>query len=89
MDEKHLKKSLIIQGKVVSDAMDKTVVMEIETRKVHPRFKKITKKTKRVKVHDEREECHVGDIILAVETRPLSKQKHHTLWKIVEKGKTV
>jgi small subunit ribosomal protein S17 len=76
-----------VQGKVVSTKMDKTVVIEFETRKSHPKFEKITRKTTRLKVHDEKEECNEGDIILAVETRPLSKEKRHTLLKIVERAK--
>ncbi|MDZ4727027.1 MAG: 30S ribosomal protein S17 [Leptospira sp.] len=89
MEDKNAKKSLTIQGVVVSDAMDKTVVIEVITRKVHPRFKKIMTKTSRVKIHDEKNECQVGDRVIAVETRPLSKQKHHKLLKVVEKAKLV
>ncbi len=89
MEDKNSKKSLTIQGVVVSDAMDKTVVIEVITRKVHPRFKKIMTKTSRVKIHDEKNECQVGDRVIAVETRPLSKQKHHKLVKVVEKAKLV
>ncbi|XDD41472.1 30S ribosomal protein S17 [Leptospira sp. WS60.C2] len=89
MEDKNSKKSLTIQGVVVSDAMDKTVVIEIITRKVHPRFKKIMTRTSRVKVHDEKNECQVGDRVIAVETRPLSKQKHHKLVKVIEKAKLV
>ncbi|EOQ98030.1 30S ribosomal protein S17 [Leptospira wolbachii serovar Codice str. CDC] len=89
MEDKNSKKSLTIQGVVVSDAMEKTVVIEIITRKVHPRFKKIMTRTSRVKVHDEKNECQVGDRVIAVETRPLSKQKHHKLVKVIEKAKLV
>lgn len=89
MEDKNSKKSLTIQGIVVSDAMDKTVVIEIITRKVHPRFKKIMTRTSRVKIHDEKNECQVGDRVIAVETRPLSKQKHHKLVKVIEKAKLV
>ncbi|ABZ94408.1 30S ribosomal protein S17 [Leptospira biflexa] len=89
MEDKNSKKSLTIQGVVVSDAMDKTVVIEIITRKVHPRFKKIMTRTSRVKIHDEKNECQVGDRVIAVETRPLSKQKHHKLVKVIEKAKLV
>jgi len=80
-------KTRTLQGVVVSDAMDKTVVMEVITRSIHPKFKKTMTKTSRVKVHDEKEECHVGDTILAEETRPLSRHKHHKLLKVVEKAK--
>lgn len=89
MEDKNSKKSLTVQGVVVSDAMDKTVVIEVVTRKLHPRFKKIMTRTSRVKVHDEKNECQVGDRILAIETRPLSKQKHHKLLKVVEKAKLI
>ncbi|MCX7999474.1 MAG: 30S ribosomal protein S17 [Leptospiraceae bacterium] len=76
-----------VTGRVVSTKMDKTIVIEFETRKAHPLFKKITRKTTRLKVHDEKEECNEGDLILAVETRPLSKEKRHTLLKILERAK--
>ncbi|MCB1161037.1 MAG: 30S ribosomal protein S17 [Leptospiraceae bacterium] len=76
-----------IEGKVVSTKMDKTVVMEFEVMQTHPVFKKITRKTTRVKVHDERKECNEGDTIIAIETRPLSKEKRHKLLKIVERAK--
>lgn len=76
-----------IQGKVVSTAMAKTIVIAIETRHTHPVFKKITRKTTRLKVHDEKGECKDGDIILAIETRPLSRQKRHRLLRIVERAK--
>ncbi|BDA79112.1 MULTISPECIES: 30S ribosomal protein S17 [Leptospira] len=89
MEAKNLKKSLTIQGVVVSDAMEKTVIIEVITRKTHPRFKKIMTRTSRVKIHDEKNECQVGDKVIAIETRPLSKQKHHKLLKVVEKAKLV
>ncbi|MBE7411949.1 MAG: 30S ribosomal protein S17 [Leptospiraceae bacterium] len=76
-----------VQGKVVSAKMDKTVVIEIETMQTHPLFKKITRKTHRLKVHDEKRECREGDRIIAQETIPLSKEKRHKLLKIVEKAK--
>jgi small subunit ribosomal protein S17 len=81
------KQRKIIEGKVVSTKMTKTVVMEFETLKTHPVFKKITRKTTRLKVHDERNECKEGDLIAAVETRPLSSQKRHKLLKIIERAK--
>ncbi len=76
-----------VEGRVVSAKMNKTVVIQFETRKAHPLFKKITRKTTRLKVHDEKQECKEGDLILAVETRPLSKEKRHTLLKILERAK--
>ncbi|EMY78387.1 30S ribosomal protein S17 [Leptospira weilii serovar Ranarum str. ICFT] len=85
--KQHINKSLLTEGKVVSNSMDKTVVILVEIRKTHPRFKKIVRKSVRLKVHDEKNECVVGDKILAIETRPLSREKRHRLYKIVEKAK--
>lgn len=82
-----VKKRKTVQGKVVSNKMAKTVIMEVEVRQNHPMFKKITRKTSRIKVHDEQGECKEGDVILAMKTRPLSKQKRHKLLKIVERAK--
>ncbi|MGQ9842746.1 MAG: 30S ribosomal protein S17 [Spirochaetota bacterium] len=76
-----------IVGKVVSNKMDKTVVVQIERMMMHPKYHKFVRKTKRVKSHDERNECSVGDIVLIEETRPLSKEKRYRLVKIVEKVK--
>lgn len=87
MEHAETKKSLTVFGKVVSNTMNKTVVIEAVTKKMHPKFKKITNYTSRIKVHDEKNECNVGDTILAVETRPLSKDKCHKLVKILEKAK--
>jgi small subunit ribosomal protein S17 len=84
--EKKAKKRTI-QGKVVSNKMMKTVVVLIETTQTHPRFHKITKKSRRVKVHDELGQCQEGDLVLAEETRPLSKDKRHNLIKIIERAK--
>ncbi len=64
-------------------------MIEVITRKLHPRFKKIMTRTSRVKVHDEKNQCQIGDRVIAVETRPLSKQKHHKLVKVIEKAKLV
>ncbi|MCG9876662.1 MAG: 30S ribosomal protein S17 [Leptospiraceae bacterium] len=89
MEHAEQRKSLTVTGKVVSNAMDKTVVIEAITKKMHPLFKKITTNTSRIKIHDEKNQCNVGDIILAVETRPLSSQKHHKLVKILEKAKLI
>lgn len=76
-----------IVGKVVSDKMDKTAIMLLESMQNHPRFKKITRKSRRIKIHDEKNECKVGDRISAIETRPLSKEKRHKLLKIIERAK--
>lgn len=74
-------------GKVVSDKMDKTVVVTVETRVSHPRYKKIIKRTYRLKAHDEVNECGVGDTVKVMETRPLSKDKRWRVVEIVEKAK--
>ena len=74
-------------GKVVSTKMDKTIVVEFERLMMHPLYKKSLKRTKRVKSHDEKNECSVGDIVRIEETRPLSKDKRYRLIEIVEKAK--
>ena len=74
-------------GKVVSDKMDKTIVIIIETSVKHPLYKKIIKRTLRLKVHDENNECVIGDKVKVIETRPLSKDKRWRLVEIVEKAK--
>ena len=74
-------------GKVVSDKMDKTVVVTVEDRVAHPIYKKIIKKTYRLKAHDELNECGVGDIVKVMETRPLSKDKRWRVVEIIEKAK--
>ena len=74
-------------GVVVSDKMDKTVVIEIRERVKHPLYGKIMTRTAKLKVHDENNECGVGDTIRVMETRPLSKDKRWRLVEIVEKAK--
>ena len=74
-------------GKVVSNKMNKTVVIKVERRFAHPVFKKVVKTTKKYKVHDEKNECSEGDIILIQETRPLSKEKRWRLLNIITKEK--
>jgi small subunit ribosomal protein S17 len=74
-------------GKVVSNKMDKTIVVEFEKKIMHPKYKKFVRRRKKVKGHDERNECSVGDIVRIEETRPLSKEKHYRLVEIVEKVK--
>lgn len=83
--ERNLRKSRI--GKVVSDKMDKTVVVSIQDNVKHPLYKKIVKRTVKFKVHDENNECAVGDRVLIMETRPLSKDKRWRLVEILEKAK--
>ncbi|EGT5595268.1 MULTISPECIES: 30S ribosomal protein S17 [Corynebacterium] len=74
-------------GIVVSDKMDKTIVVELEDRKQHALYGKIMRSNKKVKAHDENETAGVGDRVLIAETRPLSKDKHFRLVEIVEKAK--
>ena len=74
-------------GKVVSDKMQKTIVVAIEELVQHKLYKKSVKRTVKFKAHDENEEAHVGDRVLIMETRPLSKEKRWRLVKIVEKAK--
>jgi len=83
--ERNVRKEL--EGFVVSNKMDKTAVVEIEDRVAHPLYKKVVKRTKRYKVHDENNECMVGDKVLIAETRPLSKDKRFRLVRVVEKVK--
>ena len=74
-------------GKVVSDKMDKTVVVAIVDNVRHPLYKKIIKRTIRVKAHDEKNECGIGDTVQVMETRPLSKDKHWRVSSVLEKAK--
>lgn len=74
-------------GRVVSNKMDKTIVVEIENLFMHPLYKKSVRRTKRIKSHDEKNECTVGDIVKVEETRPLSKEKRYRLVQIVEKAR--
>ncbi len=83
------KKNLkIVKGVVVSDKMNKTRVVLIEKNVMHPLYKKTIKRSKKIKMHDEENTTKIGDIVLAIETRPLSKEKRHTLYKILSKGET-
>ncbi|WBW49636.1 30S ribosomal protein S17 [Peptoniphilus equinus] len=75
-----------ITGVVVSDKMDKTIVVAVETFKVHPIYKKRFKNTTKFKAHDENNECHIGDRVRIMETRPLSKDKRWRLVNIIEKA---
>ena len=74
-------------GMVVSDKIDKTVVVEIRTRVRHPLYGKIMNRTTKLKAHDEKNECGVGDRVLVMETRPLSCEKHWRVVEIIEKAK--
>ncbi len=77
----------VLQGRVVSNKMQKTIVVEIHQRKLHRLYKKYLTRTKKIKAHDEKNECGVGDTVRVVETRPLSKEKRWRLVEIVEKAK--
>ena len=79
MEERNLRKVLV--GTVVSNKMDKTIVVAVETNVKHPMYKKIVKRTYKLKAHDEENVCQVGDIVKVMETRPLSKDKR---WRLVE-----
>ena len=83
--ERALRKTRI--GMVVSNKMDKTIVVAIEDRVAHPLYKKIVKRTYKLKAHDEKNEAGVGDRVRVMETRPLSKDKRWRLVEIVEKAK--
>ena len=84
-EERGLRKTRI--GIVVSDKMDKTCVIKIQTRVRHPLYGKIMNQTSKLKVHDENNECGIGDTIRVMETRPLSKDKRWRLVEIIEKAK--
>lgn len=85
MSERNLRKTRI--GKVVSNKMDKTVVVAIVDNVKHSLYKKIIKRTVKYKVHDEKNECNIGDRVEIMETRPLSKDKRWRLVEIIEKAK--
>lgn len=74
-------------GKVVSDKMDKTIVVAVVDSVAHPLYKKIIKRTYKLKAHDEQNECRIGDKVEVMETRPLSKDKRWRLVEIIEKAK--
>ena len=76
----------VLRGKVVSDKMDKTITVVIETKKTHPLYGKRVKYSKKVKAHDENNEAKMGDIVTVMETRPLSATKRFRLLSIVEKA---
>ncbi len=76
-------------GRVISNKMDKTVVVAVETLKRHPLYKKSIKRTVKYKAHDEKKQCGEGDIVRIVETRPISKEKHWRVAEIINKGEVV
>ncbi len=83
--ERNLRKTRI--GRVVSDKMDKTIVVAVENNIKHPLYGKIIKRTYKLKAHDEKNECGIGDRVKVMETRPLSKEKRWRLISIIEKAK--
>ena len=83
--ERNLRKTRV--GKVVSDKMDKTIVVAIEDNVKHPLYKKIVKRTYKLKAHDEENQCGIGDTVKVMETRPLSKDKRWRLVEIIEKAR--
>ena len=83
--ERNLRKTRV--GKVTSDKMDKTITVSIEDHVKHPLYKKIVKRTYKLKAHDENNECHIGDTVKVMETKPISKDKRWRLVEIVEKAK--
>ena len=85
MSDRNMRKTTV--GRVVSDKMDKTIVLAIEDSVKHPLYKKIIKHTVKFKAHDENNECAIGDRVRIMETRPLSKDKRWRLVEIVEKAK--
>ncbi len=84
MEERNFRKTMI--GTVVSDKMDKTVVVSVETRVKHPIYQKTVKRTYKLKAHDEENSCKIGDKVKVMETRPLSKDKRWRVVEIVEKA---
>ncbi|MFI3236748.1 MAG: 30S ribosomal protein S17 [Lachnospiraceae bacterium] len=83
--ERNLRKTRM--GKVVSDKMDKTITVAIETHVKHPLYNKIVKKTYKLKAHDENNECNIGDTVKVMETKPLSKDKRWRLVEIIDRAK--
>jgi len=84
MGERGQRKTLV--GTVVSDKMDKTVVVEVERLTMDPRFRKYVRRRKRYKAHDEKRQCKVGDKVMIIESRPLSREKRWRVLKMIEKA---
>ena len=83
--ERNLRKTRV--GKVISNKMDKTIVVAVEDHVKHPLYKKIVKRTYKLKAHDENNECNIGDKVKVMETRPLSKDKRWRLVEIISRAK--
>ena len=76
----------ILKGKVVSDKMDKTIVVAVENKRLHPRYKKLVLKTRKFKAHDESNQCKVGDMVEIIEHTPMSKTKRWLLKEVLSKA---
>jgi small subunit ribosomal protein S17 len=87
MDSRGLRKER--SGVVVSDRMQKTIVVSVERTVLHPKYKKILRRRTKVKAHDERNECHVGDRVLIVECRPVSRDKRWRVSKVLERAQVL
>jgi small subunit ribosomal protein S17 len=89
METTHISKGnkKVFTGRVVSNKMHKTIVVIIEQRKLHPLYKKYIVRTKKLKAHDEKNECQIGDKVRVIESRPLSREKCWRLLEIVERTK--
>ena len=83
--ERNLRKTRV--GKVVSNKMDKTIVVAVENHVKHPLYNKIVKRTYKLKAHDEENTCYIGDIVKVMETKPISKDKRWRLVEVMEKAK--
>ena len=83
--ERNLRKTRV--GRVTSDKMDKTITVSIEDHVKHPLYKKIVKRTYKLKAHDENNECHIGDTVKVMETKPISKDKRWRLVSVIERAK--
>jgi len=75
-------------GRVISNKMDKTVVVVVERSVIHPVYRKILRRVTKLKAHDEQNTCHIGDRVRMIETRPISKNKHWRVVEVLEKGQT-
>ncbi|TNE53664.1 MAG: 30S ribosomal protein S17 [Bacteroidetes bacterium] len=85
MEKRNLRKERI--GVVTSDKMDKSIVVSVERKVKHPKYGKFVKKTTKFVAHDEKNDCHIGDTVLIMETRPLSKTKNWRVVEVVERAK--
>ena len=87
MEERGIRK--VLTGKVVSDKMDKTVVVAVETLVRHPLYQRIIRRTKKFKAHDDNNSCRIGDKVKMMETRPISKEKRWRIIEILEKAEQI